>query len=354
MVLLDKKGLTYLHSENLDKARSYFVQGFKYSQKLKDCQVQLLRFENNIGQVEDMLGNQDKAIHIYQRTRALAKNLDIKELVKITNNDLGHVYFKIQKFDECLPYIKEDIKTFSHLKNREPLARALYTYAEALRKKEKFDKAVLAYQECINMCKRHHYYSLLLRAYSGFGSLNISLNQNTEAIENYQKAVDIAVRLKDITSKSGLLFNQAYIYGRQGNLALAQRKFLMAKQVLENKGTALLAYEEMILSKCYNELTSISSNENNPMKALGYQLERQKLVNQSSCLQSEKFSVTANLAELYLANRLKKQFLAELGKLEDSAASPREKDCIKKLKNQWKEIEDNIDQDSTGKIAVVN
>lgn len=354
LILLEKKGLALLHQEALEKARTYFEAGLRYSKKFNDCQVQQLRFENNLAEIEVLLGHHKEAIAIFKRTRDLSKNLSNVALQQITNNDLGHVYLNLHEFDKSLPYLREDIRTFSQLKNREPLARALYSYAEALRSKNLYDKAVAAYEACIRICKEGHNYPLLLRAYNGLGNLYLATNKNELALKNYQKAIEISVRLNEVTSKAALLYNQGYIYKKDKNTALATRRYLMAKQVLESKGTQRLAYEENLLLRCYQELSLLAIEEKNSMKALGFQLERLKLVEQSATLQSKKFAVKLDLAELYLENRLKDQFDNEIKSLESMATKAGQIEKINQIKKKWDEVQAHEEQEATGRLSVVS
>lgn len=250
-------------------------------------------------------------------------------------------------------YLIEDIRNFSGLSNREPLARALYSFAEVMRIREQFDKAIATYDQCIIICKQAHNYPLLLRAYNGLGNLYLSRSENDLALKNYQKAIEIAVRLKENTSKAALLFNQGYIYRKEQNIAQAMRRYMMAKQVIESKDSPRLAYEEGLLSKCYGELSILSIEEKNSMKALSYQLERLKLIEESETLRSEKFAVKLNLAELYLENRLKEQFDNEIKSLEGMSLDAEELEKIANMKSRWQEIEKNADQDATGRLNIM-
>ncbi|MCP5464229.1 MAG: serine/threonine protein kinase [Deltaproteobacteria bacterium] len=352
LTLLEKKGLAYLHMQNLDLAKRYFDNGLKYALKFSDCRFQQVRFENDLAEIEFMLGRQDKAIEIFERTRKQSKKLAQSDQQNITNNDLGHVFHNMQKYEECLPYLKEDIRLFSSLRNREPLARALYSYGEALRATSQFDKAVQAYEECVNICKMGNNYPLLLRAYNGLGNLYLGQEQDQQALKNYQKAIEIAVRIHDDTSKAALLFNQGYIYRKSANIALAFRRYLMAKQVLENKEGHLLPYEENLLARCYNELAVLSVQEKHSMKALNYQLERLKLVCKSETLQEGQFWVKIDLAELYLKNRLMDQFQNEIQELEALAKKDKERERLQTLKDDYEKMQDFSDQDATGRLDI--
>lgn len=352
LTLIEKKGLSILHQEQWDKAKTYFTHGLQHAKKYPDYKVQQLRFENNLAEIEFMLGHKEEAIEIFHKTREISKSLTSSELQQITNNDLGHVYLHLQDFDKALPILKEDILIFSSLKNREPLARALYSYAEALRYKSIHEKAIRAYEECIKLCKFIYHLPLLLRAYNGLGNLYLSTSHNQEALKNYQKAIEIAVRLGETTSKAALLFNQGFIFRSDQNRALAVRRLLMAKQVLENKGSKLLAHEEALLSRCYNELAELAIEEKNTVKALSYQLERMKLVSDSETLRNEKVSVKLDLASLYLHNRLDNQFINEISELEEIVQTEEEKQKMNALKVKWKEIE-NEPHDSTRVLPIM-
>lgn len=351
LVLLENKGLSLLHQEQFDKARSYFENGLKHTKKFSEHKVQQLRFENNIAEIEFMSGHKESAIETFQKTRNESKSLTKAELQKITNNDLGHVYVQLQEYDKAIPILIEDIQILSSLKNREPLTRALYSYAEALRYKRVYDKAIRAYEESVIICKLIYHLPLLLRSYNGLGNLYLSMEKNEEALKNYQKAIDIAVRLNESTSKAALLFNQAFIYRSENNRVLANRRLSMAKQVLENKGSKLLAHEEALLSRCYSELAELAVKEQNTVKALSYQLERMKLVSDSETLRDEKFSVKFDLAKLYLHNRLDEQFLKEVKELEAMVREDKEHKKIDELKLFWKNLNEQK-HDSTRVLEI--
>lgn len=348
--LIEKKGLALLHLERIDESIRYFNKGLKHAEKLENCRVQQLRFENNLAQIEVVQGHPEVAITIFEKSRQAAKALPLAELQEITNNDLGHVHLQMRNFVSAIHDLTEDIRIFSAILNREPLARALYSYAGALRSQNDVPRAIAAYNECITICKHGHFFPLLLRVYNGLGNLYLSIPQHDEALKCYQKGVEIAVRLQAVTLKAALLINQGRIYHQSQNIALATRRFLMAKQVLEMKEPKL-AYDDLLLSKCYNELAILAVDERNSMKALSYQLERMKLVDHSDTLRPEKFSVKVDLAELYLENRLREQFLREIAELPTLAQTDEERSQIARLNTRWEEIQANTEQDSTANLS---
>lgn len=351
LTLIEKKGLALLHQQNIEKARTYFENGLKLTRKFEHCKVHQIRFENNLAEMEFLLGHNTQAIQIFKETREAAKLLPQDQRAIITNNDLGHVFLTLKDAEEALVYLKEDMGVFEHLKNQEPLARALYSFTQVMELQQNFDKAIEGYEACIKICRAGHFYPLLLRAYNGLGNLYLSRQNNKEALINYQKAIDLAVRLKDSTSKAALLFNQAIIHREANNLALATRRYLTAKQVLENKETKLLAHEEALLASCYSDLAEIAHNEKNPMKALGFELEHLRLIEASSSLIAEKIKVKLSLATLYLENRLRDQFLREVKEIEPLVHNSENQKKLNDLKQQWQEVEKNKEQEDTGRIT---
>lgn len=351
LTLIEKKGLSLLHKHDLERAKQYFVSGLKYCQKNKQHMTHLLRFENDLAQIMVIEGKHEDAIETFNKTRSIAKTLSQKEVQEITNNDLGHVYLLLGKFELAVKVLAEDIQNFSGLTNEEPLARALYSFAQTLKQLKQTDRAIEVYQECEKICRRGHYLPILLRSYNGLGNLYLIKENPDEALKYFQKALELAVHLQDNTTKAALLYNQGVIYKGQKNFALATRRLLMAIQIIENIENKL-AYDNIILSQCYNELAHISYQENNAMKALSYHLERIKLAELNNTPAAEMFNHRYELAKLYIENRLKDQFLAEIEKLKSLSQDTDNLNKIDDLVQSWKEIEENNEQDATGKIAI--
>jgi tetratricopeptide (TPR) repeat protein len=219
--------------------------------------------------------------------------------------------------------------------------------------KDDLPRAIKSYEECARLCKRGHFFLLLLRTYNGLGNLYASIQDFDQALKIYQKALDLAVRLGDLTTKGALLYNQGFIYRRQDNYALAARRFLLAIQVLENKEKKL-PIDINMLSKCYGGLAVISTLENSTLKALNYLMERVKFVQLSQAPAEEEFAARLDLAEAYLKTRLNDQFLREISELKKLAQSPEQLEKLANLEAEWKAVENFNTQDSTGRVQIVS
>ncbi len=348
LLLMEKKGLSLLHQEKIAEARDYLQKGKIVAEKEPKARVEEVRFLNDLAQIEMITGHPERAISIFAESRNLSRSLSKLELQQITNNDLGHVYYQLKDYDRAVDLLEQDIRLFSEMANQEPLVRAVYSLAECYRAMKKFKKAIKEYQRCIKLCQDAHLFAILLRAYNGLGNIYLSEDNNMEALSIYQKAIDISVHLKDPTTKAALLANQGLIYRREKNWPQASRRFLLAKQILEEKDVKL-AYEYQLLSKCYDELTFIARESKDSLKALSFQLERQQVIDTSDALASEKFEVRLNLAELYIENRLADSFMQEIQKLSSLAKSPDDVAKINSLKERWNQIQ-SFDQETTMKF----
>lgn len=348
LVVWEKKGLAYLHQLKLQEARDYLNRGLALSEKEK-VWGDYVRFLNDLAQIEVITGNLVKAEEEFRESREKMKTLSKEDLARITNNDLANVYFRKGEFGSAISLLKKDVKFLSKIPYLEPCARALYTLAESYRSAKKNWRAVRNYEKCAALCKKENLFGLLLRAYNGLGNLYMTRDKKNEALACYQRALDISVHLKEPTTKAALLVNQGIIYRRDKNLPQASRRFLLAKQILESM-PKLLAYEQMLLSKCYNELSTISLESQDAPRALSFQMERLRLVEGHDTLKSEEFSVMISLAELYLKNRLTDQFGNEIEKLKGLAKTDEERGKIAALEKEWKEV-DLPDSDRTLKVA---
>lgn len=345
---IEKKGLALLHQEKLQEAGRYFRSGCDLSASHLEAKIDQARFINDLAQIEMITGHPEKAIPLFSESRTLVKDLPRASLGELTNNDLGTVYYQMRDYEKAILLIEEDVEIFSVLKNPEPLARALYTLAESYRAVKKIKKAVSGYERCIALCQKENYLPILLRAYNGLGNIYLSEEKFKQALDAYQKGIEIAVHLKDPTTKAALLANQGLIYRREKNWPQASRRLFLAKQILEEK-TVKLAYENQLLSKCYDELAFIAEQENDSMKALSFQLERVRVVEKEAALSGENFQAHLNLAELYLTNRLASSFKAEIANLEKKANTEEERGFVAVLKDRWKQI-DNFENESTMKV----
>lgn len=348
LVLWEKKGLALLHQNRTADAADYFKEGLALSASHEKTRVEQIRFLNDLAQIEVIQGQPEGAILRFDEARKMAAHLSKSETQKITNNDLGHVYYRLKDYDRAIATLKEDAKIFAALPTKEPLARALYSLAESYRALKKMGKAVDEYESCIDICKQENLLPILLRSYNGLGNVLMVEGKYDDALKTYQRAVEISVRLKDVTTKAALLANQGLIYKNQGNLVQASRRFLLAKQILEAKESKI-SYDDLLLAKCYSELTVIAREEKNSLKALSYQVEKIRLISQSKSLKADEFSSKIDLAELYLENRLEEPLTQELDKLELIAKSDEEKKNIDELRQRWKEIQ-GFDQDKTSKV----
>ena len=347
LVVWEKKGLAYLHQLKLQEARDCLNRGLTSSEKWK-VWGDYVRFLNDLAQIEVITGNLAKAEEEFLESRERMKSLSKEDLARITNNDLGNVYFRKGEFGRAISLLKKDVKFLSKVPYPEPCARAVYTLAESYRSAKKYFRAARQYEKCAALCKKENLFGLLLRAYNGLGNLHMIRGRKNEAITCYQRALDISVHLREPTTKAALLVNQGIIYRRDNNLPQASRRFLLAKQILESI-PSMLAYEQLLLSKCYNELSAISLESQDATKALSFQMERLRLVEEHDTLKSEEFSVMISLAELYLKNRLTDQFEHEIEKLRGLAKTEEERVMVTALEKEWKEV-DRSDQDRTLKV----
>lgn len=348
--LLEKKGLVLKHLQELEKAKIYFENGLKYSQNNEKYKIHHIRFENDLAELDYVMGHTDAAIEKFTKTRSEMQNFTLKEKQEITNNDLGHVYLQKQDFKKCLSILIEDIHTFSKMKNQEPLARALYSMAQALHSLEKIEQAIQSYEKCISICRDLHIFYLLLRTYNGLGNLYFAEKNFEQALNNYQKAIELSVHLQDSTSKAVLLFNQGFIYLNQKNHVLSNRRFLHALQVLENKENKTL-YDNLFLSRCYEALANLNVEDNNPMKALGYYIERIRLSEKLDLSDKDRNNYHLDLLELYLLNRLKDPFENEVQNLKINEFTPEQHERLQKMQEEWIAIESFKNQDNTDSLG---
>ena len=173
-----------------------------------------------------------------------------------------------------------------------------------------------------------------------------------QALQSYQRAIEISVHLKDSMTKSALLVNQGLIYYNQKNWPQASRRFQLARQILEGKPTRV-AYENQLLAKCYDALATIAQSENDTMKALSLKLEQLQVMEKNPGPKSQAFTVQCELASLYLQNHLKDPLKHLLAGMEKTVESVEEKEKWDQFKKELTRLENFSEHDCTMKVSMV-
>ncbi|MDO8520116.1 MAG: protein kinase, partial [Deltaproteobacteria bacterium] len=180
LVFWEKKGLALLHQQKVASAREIFEKGLSLAAE-QGAAVEKIRFLNDLAEIEALTGHLDSAITKFKETRKEASH--VKEgREKITNNDLGHVYYRMGNYDRAIDLLKEDISTFTPLPAKEPLARAQYTLSEALRAQKKYPKAMKEYETCAALAQKNNLLPILLRTYNGMGNIQLMEERYEEAL----------------------------------------------------------------------------------------------------------------------------------------------------------------------------
>ncbi|OFY22716.1 MAG: hypothetical protein A2W98_05350 [Bacteroidetes bacterium GWF2_33_38] len=175
--------------------------------------------------------NKDSSLMYYEKAYFIAKktkngNLiaDVLTDIGITYNNTGENNLAIKKFDEAVAYIEnENVKSEE---NKLRLARIYNSSGEAYRYLSNYENAMAFYNKGINVCNiidttNHVNFKkaneIKASCFNNIGMVNLSQGDYNDAIINYQKALKIHTKSKNLKSVATCYTNMGNVHFYQGD-----------------------------------------------------------------------------------------------------------------------------------------
>ncbi|MDO8527113.1 MAG: protein kinase [Deltaproteobacteria bacterium] len=253
--LLDEHG--YWHPSMFDDIKmdlnrpltsSNIIQGAP--EKEPNQQKDPLFLQNLVAKKHVEEGHLKEAVVIYKETRLAAASLPLEQRLKITNNDLGYCYLRLQHCDEAIETLKEDLSHLLESSDKTRLTRCYYLLGEAARTlKKDFNKAIFYYRKCEETARDTKDIERLMRAYHGLAATYLDrahsgdqTNAYVQATAYFEKCLAIAIRLKGIARQtdediSGIRLTMAMVYQERGMLEKTKEHVESIITSLKNKKT---------------------------------------------------------------------------------------------------------------------
>lgn len=259
------------NKEDLEIARGMLERAIELDENL-------LKAQDQLGYSYFVVGEDDKALEIFNKANIKAEELGDKGIQASMLCNFGNIYYGRGKYDEAMEYYQkcaELLKTFKYGKlNSAVQANIGLIYHEKL----DYDKALEYYQKAIEMCIRADDQKSIGMNYINLGALYSEMG-------DVDKCLDVSFRAKEIFEEADDKYLQTFIlhtigsnYSRKKEYDLSEeyyRKSLELKKQMGNKeeiaftmaGLGLLFKEiydfdtaESILDSAYNMQMSINDD----------------------------------------------------------------------------------------------
>jgi two-component system, NarL family, sensor histidine kinase UhpB len=236
-------GNVYLHSHNYLKALSEFISAAHILDSLGTNPKSQMTAYANIGNVEVLLGNYEKALDYITTSLKIAQEIHYEIGVAYCFKTQGRIYRNLKKLDLAESAYKQALAGYEKIGNQHMISELLQNLGTVYFDKKDFTSALKQYEQSLSVAKRNSIISQIPYSYGALGASWIELNHLPKAKAYYDSTLSLALGTNPYLVQDSYE-NLALIAESQGNhkQSLSYFKLFTAlsdslKEV-ENKSTA--------------------------------------------------------------------------------------------------------------------
>jgi two-component sensor histidine kinase/Flp pilus assembly protein TadD len=272
--------------KDIGKALDYAMQGVQLAEKTNNKKAQP-EFYEMAGRMHANLLHLDTAVIFFDKAMAGYKAINNKKGQATTWFKVAWVHKKQQQIDKAMDADMNGLKLMEEINDQGGIANALSRVSDDLSRQGRLKEALDYAKKAINICETNGMKTEAMFAYFNAGNVSIAMNQNTESLAYYDKAIESCqllnagdIALSDFTNARGNALK------RLGRLPEALSEYKKA-QALAQKSNYTNAINTVIAN-----LGEVNLMMGNYAEALKYQLKTVEL--------QELAGDNSNLVENYL------------------------------------------------------
>ncbi|MBP7686948.1 MAG: tetratricopeptide repeat protein [Thermoflexales bacterium] len=189
-VILNNLGQVYDSLGQQDKALEYYVQALDIHREAGNRTGKGVTF-NNLGFVYDDLGQKDKALVYYTQALDIHRKLGDRLGEGIALNNLGTMYRDLGQKDKALRYYERALGILREVGDRADEGATLHNLGEVYRTLGQPDKALEYYEQALDTRREVGDRVGEGQTLNGLGTVYADLGQQDKALESYEQALVI-------------------------------------------------------------------------------------------------------------------------------------------------------------------
>lgn len=158
-------GTVYSELANYDQALEYFMKGLHYCKEHDDPRTEAMIL-NNIGDLYNRLGVLDEAKIYFRSSLEMTSKGQHTALGGIVQLNMAEIYYKERSLDKAEDQVNAAIDVFMTLEDYTGIAHGHYIRGLIFRKKGSDEKAKKEFLHALDVLRRLHEKSVLIRVYS--------------------------------------------------------------------------------------------------------------------------------------------------------------------------------------------
>ncbi len=199
--LWEELAVTALRRKATKMAEQFCMKGLRVIQRPYEDNVKHIRLENWLGHIFLEKGGHalERAISLFIRTFEETQKLSPTLRIQITNNDLCKALYKKGAYRQLLSYADEAMRLCQEAGETGRLLKINYYKCEALRLIGNYKEAEAQCKSMESITRKYPDREGLFRYYQGLGNIYSAAHRHSDALLQYEHAMDMGGRLNDST-----------------------------------------------------------------------------------------------------------------------------------------------------------
>ena len=229
MIILTNGGIVYYVTGNLDKAKEYFEDAIKISQKvvIKKLYGKLGLLtsaicKGNLGLVYQRKGKLAKALEHHENALDLSREIGDKEGEANQLGNMGNVYRTRGELEKALKHFERALNIYREIGDKEGEANQLGNMGLIYQTKGELEKALKHFERALTFHKEIGNKRGEASDLGNIGLINRTRGKLGKALEFFENALNIYKEIGDKEGEAATLGNVSGVYQAQGKLKMAQ------------------------------------------------------------------------------------------------------------------------------------
>jgi len=228
-------GIVYRIQGKLTEALKFFQQALEIHREIDDKEGETIALDN-IGNVYQIQGKLTEALKFFQQALDICRKIGYKKGKANALDNIGIVYGIQNKLTEALKFFQQALEIYLEIGDKGGEASALENIGIIYRRQGNLDEALQHYQQALNIYRKIGGKKGEAHTLGNIGVVYLTQNKLTESLKFFQQALDINQEIGDKGGEAKDFSNIGVVYQKQGKLTEALDHYQQALDIDQEIG----------------------------------------------------------------------------------------------------------------------
>lgn len=286
----------------------YYLKAIDIAQKAKDSRG-TGKYLINLSQSYNRMGRVEEALNGYNNALNELKIINDKNGIATCYTLMGNIYTSRGNYPLALECLQNGLKIREELKEMSGVSKSLVSIGSIYYTQKNFSKALEYNQKVVEIFKKSNDKHALAGSFVNIGLIYLQTN-NKQALEYFNKALEISNSLKIVPLKITILLNIGQFYYKESQLVKALENFSEALALSESANRkATICFAKLQIANIYFNRKEYSKSLFNALSGLEIAKATKTIDTEKDLhkLLSEIYSAMGNYKNAFSHSQLNKQ-----------------------------------------------